>query len=57
MCDRISNKHGYICDKCFEELSLAGDGVDFDEFMESNPGDFAHTHIDLPECYEEFELR
>lgn len=36
MCDRLSLKHGYICNECFDELVALGVGTDIDGFMRSN---------------------
>jgi len=34
MCDRYSDKYGYICNYCFEDLINLGVGVDITAFME-----------------------
>lgn len=33
MCDRLSNKYGYICDECFDELVSLGVTTNVEEFM------------------------
>ena len=39
MCDRLSSKHGYICDECFDELIATGPRTDIDNFMKSKKND------------------
>lgn len=34
MCTRLSDKFGYICEECFEELKTSG--LDIKSFMESD---------------------
>ena len=38
MCDRYSERYGYICRDCFDELVNLGLGVDIQEFMDSDMG-------------------
>lgn len=43
MCDRLSQKYGYLCNSCYQELvtlvTIKGyDGTVISEFMESEPG-------------------
>jgi len=35
MCDRLSDRYGYICDECFEELVQLGVAKNVHEFMYS----------------------
>ena len=35
MFDRHSNKHGYICEGCFDELCALGPEADIEKFMDS----------------------
>jgi hypothetical protein len=37
MCDRLSPKHGYLCDACFDELVHLGPTTDLDDFMGNPP--------------------
>ena len=50
MCKRLSDKHGYICDECFEKLVRLGVQTDVHTFMETTP-----TIIDEDEAREIFE--
>jgi hypothetical protein len=36
LCDLYSNKYGYICDECFEELINTGAETNIETFMKSN---------------------
>ena len=53
MCRRYSDKHGYICDECFEELVNTGSGTNIEKFMESakfvdeSEVDYARTLYDF----------
>jgi hypothetical protein len=49
MCDRYSSKHGYICDRCFVELTQKYPETSIEDFMES---EFT-TGYDNREHYEE----
>jgi len=33
MCDRCSNRHGYICDECFDELLQRVPDISIEDFM------------------------
>jgi len=44
MCNRYSDKYGYICASCFEELEQAPIDINIVDFMDSEPGTF------LQEC-------
>jgi hypothetical protein len=35
MCDRLSDKYGYICHECFDELVSLGVQTDIDAFLDS----------------------
>lgn len=39
MCDRLSDRHGYICDTCFEELVNSGPATNVEEFLQTEPRD------------------
>lgn len=49
MCDRYSHQYGYICESCFESLTLLQRGVSIEEFMESDP------QGGQSDCYEEMD--
>ena len=40
MCERYSDKYGYICRECFEELVQIGPSADVADFMETNPSGY-----------------
>ncbi len=35
LCDRLSDRWGYICDECFDELTATGVDTKVGEFMDS----------------------
>ncbi len=35
LCDRYSNKHGYICESCLDELARIGPDANIEDFMNS----------------------
>lgn len=55
MCDRYSNKHGYVCDGCFEEL--VSSNLEIEEFMETEKGSNNYYNKERRENLEDiFEL-
>ena len=44
MCDRVSEKHGYICDECFEELVATGIDTNIETFM----GTYTKVNLLMP---------
>ncbi len=59
MCDRLSDKHGYICHECFEELVNTGPETNIASFMisarpnESLEEAEARYNIAFPKVHEE----
>ena len=51
MCDRLSHKHGYICNDCFDELVTLGADANIIEFMNSE----ANNNIITMDAYELFD--
>ncbi len=49
MCDRLSNKYGYICNACFEELCSLGVLQDIESFLDSEKEDC--NNIEAAEAY------
>lgn len=37
MCNRYSDQHGYLCDRCFDELVKSGLDTNIEYFMECPP--------------------
>ena len=55
MCDRYSNKYGYICNECYSQLLESG--LSIESFMESNKDTFHKRNSRNEELESEFTLR
>jgi len=57
MCNRRNEKHGYICNDCFEELVLLGAETNVSNFMRSPKLDrdlkssYARFNLEFQEAY------
>lgn len=51
MCGRLSHKHGYICNDCFQELCNKGPHADIEEFMNSPKKELDPAEPDAYERY------
>lgn len=51
MCDRYSDKHGYICNECFNELTSRHEIVNLEIFM-NTPKKESYPDLDTTEYYD-----
>jgi hypothetical protein len=56
MCDRHSDKHGYICYECFDELVKKGAMQNISEFMKSNKDDSLYSDFAIDIFENEFPI-
>jgi len=57
LCDRYSRLHGYICDKCFDELVSLGDDAAIYQFMRSKKSKPTNKDASYNKWNEEFSRR
>jgi len=52
MCDRYSNRLGYICCECFDELVNLGITANVEEFMDTPKRVRPEQYVDARECFD-----
>lgn len=57
MCDRLSDKYGYICNGCFDELVRTGGRISIADFMNTPKEDNQYSESFSDYCENEFPLR